>query len=394
MKKIYAAIYIAAAFARLALPASTPGFATIYTLSGATPLGLSYSGGLLYGAAYAAMNSDECGFAFELQPPSAPGGNWAETVLYAFGPFPDACTPVGAPVAAANGALYGVTFGGGTYNFGTAYELQPPAVPGGSWSETVLYSFTDTIGPGDGPPTSLILGPAGQIYVTTSYSVIELQPPASPEGAWTPALLYSFSGGASGSVPTSLTAGPKGRFYGATKYGGGGSVHDNGAGTIFELFPPATQGGAWSHKVLLSFDGKNGAVPNAVTRASDGSLYGSTKLGKVYQLTPPSSPGQAWTQTILADFGFGYHCGGDSPVIVRNGSVYGSSCLPGGGVVFELQPPSAPGGPWTNTPLYTFTNGQIPTGSMVMTEDGTLYGVTSNPSGGTPGGTIYQITTQ
>jgi uncharacterized repeat protein (TIGR03803 family) len=404
MKKFYTAIYMVAAFAQSVVPAP-PTLATIYTLSGAYPLGLTAADGALYGAAYAPANTGECGFVFELQPPSTPGGAWTETVLYTFGitTGPDACQPVAAPLGGPDGELYGITSTGGTYGNGAVYELQPPAVPGGSWSETVIYSFTLTLGPTQGWPTSLVLGPKGQIYVTSlgstngAGSMIELQPPASPGGAWTALPLYTFTGGTAGWAPTSLTAGPKGRFYGGTEYGG--TAHGLGAGTIFDLLPPAAPGGPWTEKVLLSFNGKNGAVPNAVTLGSDGSLYGSTHPygkygGPVYQLTPPSSPGGAWSQTILADFGTTYSCGPDSPVIVRHGNVYGSTCLAGGGEVFELQPPSAPGGSWTNTPLYTFTNGQIPIGSMVLTPNGTVYGVTNNPGSEGPGGTVYQITTQ
>jgi len=300
------------------------------------PAGLtSGSRGALYGAASAGTTSDYCGLIFELQPPTAPGGAWTEATLYSFSGPPDGCGPVGPPVVAANGALYGLTSTGGASVYGTLYELRPPTAPGGSWSETVLFSFTGAPGPYAGQPTSLVLGANGEIYGTTpsggtaAGGLIEFQPPASPGGAWTPVSLYTFPIGGDGSLPTSLIAGPGGRFYGATKYGS----HFLGAGTIFELRPPATAGGAWTHKVLLRFDGKNGDVPNPVTLASDGSLYGSAHSnsasgGPVYQLSPPSSPGEGWTQTILADFGMYPACGPDSPLIVRNGNIYGSrTCI-------------------------------------------------------------------
>jgi len=387
MRRIYAAFYILAASVPLAA-ASAPVLTTIYTFSGATPLGLSSGkNGVLYGAA---SGYGICGLVFELQPPSAPGGAWTETTLHTFGGVPDGCNPVGAPVAAANGALYGLSYGG-AYNNGAVYELQPPAAPGGSWSETVLYSFSLAVGPYEGGPTGMVLGPGGVIYVTTGAggtgggALIELGPPASPGGAWTPSLLYGF--GVAGSFPTSLIAGPGGRFYGTTKYGGGG--------TIFELRPPATAGGAWTEKLLFYFDGQDGFHPNPVTLAPNGSLYGSAwdgpPGGPVFQLSPPSSPGEAWSQTILATFGIS-SCGPDSPLVVRNGNVYGSSCLSDGrSVVFELQPPAAPGGPWTNIPLSTFAI-PAPTGSLVVTEDGTVYGTTSNIDAND--GTVYRITTQ
>jgi hypothetical protein len=99
-------------------------------------------------------------------------------------------------------------------------------------------------------------------------------------------------------------------------------------------------------------------------------------VGSVFQLTPASTPGAPWTKTILKSFGYDYNCGPDSPLILRGGNLYGAACQSGGGVVFELQPPSAGSSGWTYTALHTFTNGQVPFGPMVMTEDGAMYGTT------------------
>jgi hypothetical protein len=189
-------------------------------------------------------------------------------------------------------------------------------------------------------------------------------------------------------------------LYGTTNRGG----PDN-AGTVFDLFPPATEGGVWAASVLYIFEGlPGGAAPYNMILGPDGSLYGATEgripdgnygAGTVFQLTPPASPGGSWTETTLHTLEYDtFNCGPDSPLILHVGNLYGASCLKGGGVVFELQPPTEPGGAWTEVPLHTFTNGQIPAGAMVMTESGTIYGATALPYGETPGGTIFEITMQ
>src|SRR5580692_10984976 len=46
----------------------------------------------------------------------------------------------------------------------------------------------------------------------------------------------------------------------------------------------------------------------------------------------------------------------DTPLIIRNGNLYGAAATPNGGAVFELQPPSIPGGDWTTTYLHDIQN--------------------------------------
>ncbi len=63
------------------------------------------------------------------------------TTLYNFTGSPgDAANPGGPLVAGEGGVLYG-TAGGGADNEGAVFELNPPASPGGAWSEAVLVSI-------------------------------------------------------------------------------------------------------------------------------------------------------------------------------------------------------------------------------------------------------------
>jgi len=101
-------------------------------------------------------------------------------------------------------SLFGTTVVGGTYGYGTVFELTPGA--NGTWTEAVLYSFCagNNCPDGVGPSSSLIFDAAGNLYGTTAYggasgvgcggsgcgTVFELQPGSG--GTWTESVLYSF----------------------------------------------------------------------------------------------------------------------------------------------------------------------------------------------------------
>ena len=67
-------------------------------------------------------------------------------------------------VADQAGNLYGTSFdGGGPAGAGTVYELSPPAQQGGNWSETILYAFSYAgLGTGIGPSAGFGDGLGGQ----------------------------------------------------------------------------------------------------------------------------------------------------------------------------------------------------------------------------------------
>jgi hypothetical protein len=98
-------------------------------------------------------------------------------------------------------------------------------------------------------------------------------------------------------------------------------------------------------QVLHSFSGgADGSSPvaNLVSDAA-GNLYGTTLYG-----------------------GSKTNCRGDAPL--------------GCGVVFELSPPKAPGGTWTETVLYRFSgeaDGAVPAAGLVLDQAGNLYGTAS-----------------
>ena len=63
---------------------------------------------------------------------------WSFTGANGDGEYP---YPYGRLTFDGNGAIYATTAGGGTGYNGTVYQLVPPAAPGGTWTENVLYRF-------------------------------------------------------------------------------------------------------------------------------------------------------------------------------------------------------------------------------------------------------------
>jgi len=78
-----------------------------------------------------------------------------EKVVYSFQSAPDGYWPQASLVADSAGNLYGTTEGGGN-NYGTVFELSPPATAGGAWTETILYSFQGSGNDGAFPMGTLV----------------------------------------------------------------------------------------------------------------------------------------------------------------------------------------------------------------------------------------------
>jgi len=260
-----------------------------------TPNGVIFdTHGSLYGTSINGGTST-FGAAFELTPPAGGSGPWTESVLYSFGSQSgDGATPVAGLRVGSKGQLYGTTSAGGAANMGIVFELAPPTVSGGAWTETVLYSFS---GGADGgkPSASLTIDSQGALYGTTFSggsanlgTVFKLAPPTVSGGTWTESVLYSFQGGNDGANPqANVVFNKSGALYGTTGAGG----FDN-LGTVFKLAPPAP-GGSWTETVLNQFEFSDGSLPVAgLTLNASGILFGTTEnggtpeKGTVFALTP------------------------------------------------------------------------------------------------------------
>jgi len=198
-----------------------------------------------------------CGVVFELQPPSQLGGAWTESILHAFNYYPaDGFQPFAAVALDSGGKLYGTTYWGGTgtycfYACGTVFELQPSSASGGAWTETILHSFADPTADGFTPIAGVIVGRNGQLYGATTAggsattcqtapgqyycgALYELTPPVQAGGVWSEKILYNFTGQfgvGDGSDPhATLVQGKDGALYGTTT---GGGIY--GWGTAFQF---------------------------------------------------------------------------------------------------------------------------------------------------------------
>jgi hypothetical protein len=378
----------------------------------------------------------QCGTVYQLAPPTKQGDPWTETVLHIFkgNASNDGASPAGGLVIDSAGNLYGTTAYGGTgtcvvlgtlMGCGTVFEMSPPKRKGGQWTETVLYSFP-TPKQGFVPAGDLVFDSAGNLYGATEFgggfgttcdpfykycgAVFELSPPKTKGGKWKEKTLHGFKGNTDGANPNGgLVLDSKSNVYGTTYLGGYNCPHNSGqgCGTVFELKPPATKGGAWTEKQLHVFtEGSDGAAPagNLVFDAK-GSLCGTAQGGNTsgggiaFQLTAINHG--RWKETVLHWFS------NNGPGAFTTGLTFDSSGNLYGptnegarfrGTVVRLKPPARRDGKWVPTILYTFQgspDGAGPATPLIFNAVGNLYGTTQ--AGGTGRacqggcGTVFEV---
>jgi uncharacterized repeat protein (TIGR03803 family) len=273
---------------------------TFTGLDGVNPLAplVEDSAGNLYGTTDSGGASSH-GTVFELVNSS---GSYTFKSLYSFGvSLSDGWYPLAGLIIDASGNLYGTTEGGGDltqcsgFGCGTVFELVNSPT---GYTHKVLYGFQGSDGTvGQGPAGGLIMDTSGNLYGTTQGggsfdygTVFEL---VNSSGNYSEKVLYSFKGLSNndGQIPAaSLLMDPSGNLYGTASRGGAGCV-PQGCGTVFELI---NSSGTYVEKLLHNFgapgDGEN--PTGALVMDSSGNLYGTTSVGGaaqfgiVFQLNP------------------------------------------------------------------------------------------------------------
>jgi uncharacterized repeat protein (TIGR03803 family) len=377
--------------------------------------GTTAGGGNGYGC-----GDNGCGSVFELSPQQ--DGSWKETVIHNFCTDFDgqACLdgayPYAGLLADSKGNLYGTTVNGGPscppWGFigcGVLFELSPPAIPGDSWTEAVLYDFCSVvqgIGCLDGelPTGQLIFDPAGNLYGTTTGggsghlaggggTVFELSPDA---GRWKEAILYDFCSLGSGEicpdgydVTAGVTFDAEGNLYGTTTYSGNGQSPTGG--TIYEL---ARLGSVWKYRELLDVpaNSKRSVFYGNISFDSLGDLYSTFSFvyGGVFRMSLGDH------KLTILDFN---GADGENPVggvyvNSNKGVLYGTTTGGGGanpGNFFEIARDGK------ETVLHTFCSwtdcedGELPRPTPVPDKSSNLYGTTQ--FGGTYGnGVVFEVT--
>lgn len=389
---------LVAALGMLEMPSASAATGTVlHTFTGGTdganPQGalISDAAGNLYGTTTHGGGSGEgSGTVYQLTPS---GSGWTETVIHRFvraeGANPEA------PLAIdGSGNLYGTAFSGGAHGQGTVFELSPDGA--GSWTYQVIYSFTGLLD-GAHPADGVIFDGDGNLYGTASGGgaygggvVFELSPDGS--GGWTYTVLHQFNN-VDGRFPGArgtLTFDGSGNLYGVT--GGGGLVN---AGVVYELSPDGS--GGWTHTVLHSFTGSDGADPlGTLLLDASGNIYGTTSAGgafangTVYKLT---RSGSTWTHTVIYDFPGGANGRFPFAGVISDpaGNLYGTTAggvQGAGGVVYKLSPS---GSNWTETVLYTFAGAGVGSfGGLLRDSAGNLFATDTN-GGASLAGEVVEV---
>jgi uncharacterized repeat protein (TIGR03803 family) len=293
-------------------------------------------GGKFYGTTTAGGTSDS-GTVFEITPEGK------EKVLYSFSGKADGANPEAGLVGDSDGNLYGTTNLGGKDDQGTVFKLIRPKVEDGDWTEQVMHSFGKGSDGAD-PVGGVAFDATGNLYGTTSAggtygygTVFQLKPSKSD---WTEKILHDFELQGDGGVPYAGVVVDGDRLFGAATDGGEGGL--DGGGTVFEL---TLLDGGWNFNVIYRVPGWgiSGSFRNVLVVS--GKIYATTHCdgaddsGTVYELTPD---GDTWKNKSL----YVFTGGGDgqysfSSLVFLKGSLYGTTKIGGdgdNGVVFKVTP--------------------------------------------------------
>ncbi len=383
---------VGGAFAFLASAILSPGYAAsvtapaekiVYSFQGAAASDGAYPkaalinvAGTLYGTTWQG-GADGYGTVFKVTT------SGTETPLYSFqGPVAnDGAYPLAGLIDVGN-VLYGTTYGGGAYQYGTVFRYK---LAGG---EKVLYSFSNISNDGAFPEAGL-LNLAGTLYGTTSNgglyncgTVFKV----TTAGVETTMHGFCSNNGGDGDLPAAGLINVGNTLYGTTV---GDTQGDNG--TVYSV---STQSAPVIEEPIYYFQGLgDGAYPQAGLVLANGTLYGTTQgagehgYGTVFKTT-------GYGLTSVYSFKGAVAGDGAYPVaglISIGGTLYGTTQHGGAygyGTVFKVTPSGV------ESVVYSFKgatagDGAYPVASLINV-GGTLYGTTEQ--GGASGyGTVFAV---
>jgi uncharacterized repeat protein (TIGR03803 family) len=290
---------------------------------------------------------------------------------------PDGRKPYGALAIGPNGKIYGTTSEGGTNDGGLIFEYD---------SETgVLTTKSEFSGaPGGAQPNGTLVEFDGKLYGLTtrggdygSGTIFEIDPATN---AFTKRKDLEA---ANGKYPLgSLLLASNGKFYGMTSEGG-----ENNFGVLFEYIPSSN-----TYTVKMHFNEENGRYAQGnLTEASNGKLYGLTSfggennLGVLFEYDPSTND---FIKKLDFDDQKGGHPFGTMKACT-NGKLYGLTTEGGSngyGVLFEYDPTESS---FEKKVEFNFTNGANPFGSFLLASNGKLYGVAAG-GGSHEGGVLFE----
>lgn len=284
-------------------------------------------------------------------------------------------------VQGTSGALYGMTYAGGTKGLGTFFSVTTTG------TQTLLHSFAGGANDGANPTGGLTLGTDGNFYGTTqqggskSSGVVFKM---TPSGTIT--ILHTLNGSTDGSFPWGPPIeGSDGNFYGTASGGG-----NKGSGVVYKVTSTGT------YSVIYEFDVTHGFGPVAPpTQGTDGFLYlpvpegGAEFCGTVVQLS---------TAGVVNNY-YSFPCGSSGafplgPLVQASNGDFYSTTQDGGtngeGTIYQITTGMAV------TILHSF--GSVfgdctyPGAGMLLATDGNYYGSASD--GGSHGdGCLFRTAT-
>lgn len=304
----------------------------------------------------------------------------------------DLRNPQDSPTVQIGGFLYGTALYGGQEDQGAIYKI---SATGPSYTYTLLHSFNSNLQEGHYPYQGLFKAADGALYGSTysggiyGYGTIYK---ISTAGVFT--ILHHFRGNLEGYDcfrKFTQGAGTDKNLYGICNLGG-----TNNVGCIFKIDTAGK-----NYQVIHYFHASDGNYPHSeLTVEKDGSgntkyIYGTTysggahNYGVLFRVTPKGD-----SYTDLHDFdaptgAYGSYYGGPIPEV--SGVLYGTTYQGGtssNGVFYKYDTTTS-----TYTVLHNFNNGAgegyYPCGGLTMDGSGNFYGVCIY--GGTSGyGTVWK----